>query len=100
MRRGVPPEVRAAFAAAGFAVADGLPIGSLKLAGGSNASPTAYAYTRREAAVIAVLSRPRTVAQIKPCEGFSTTRPGGCFLWVSLSRLGRSRRRRRAAGVR
>jgi gamma-glutamyltranspeptidase/glutathione hydrolase len=50
----VPPGVKAAFAAAGFAVVDGPPIGSLKLVGASGPGLTAWADTRRKAAVAAV----------------------------------------------
>ena len=50
----VTPRVRAAFAAAGFAVVDGPPIGSLKLVGESDTGLTAWADTRREAAVTAI----------------------------------------------
>ena len=50
----LPPAVRAAFAAAGFSIADSPPIGSLKLVGETDAGLTAWADTRREGAVAAV----------------------------------------------
>jgi gamma-glutamyltranspeptidase / glutathione hydrolase len=50
----LPSGVRAGLAAAGFAVGDGPPIGSLKLVGDSGVGLTAWADTRREGAVAAL----------------------------------------------
>jgi gamma-glutamyltranspeptidase / glutathione hydrolase len=50
----MPPEQRAFFSDEGFSVTDSPPIGSLKLVGQSGSALTAWADTRREAAVVAV----------------------------------------------